>query len=65
MPARDTECDVGCAASMINLGGFYQMEGLTGEAREWFEEGKEVSRAVGYTMGVEEAEDGLRRLDEV
>lgn len=61
-PERNDECDHGCAVATINLGEFAEMEGLVEEARRRFEEGKGLSRAMGFGEGVEMADQGLRRL---
>ena len=61
-PERNEECDQGCAVATINLGEFAEMEGLVEEARRRFEEGKGLSRVMGFREGVEMAEKGLERL---
>lgn len=59
---RTEECDVAAATATVNLGEIALVEGNKAEARKWFEEGKALSRAIGWTEGIKEAEDALKGL---
>ncbi len=61
-PKRTEECDIGCAVATHNLGEFAEMDGDITEARRRYEEAKSLSRALGFTDGVKNAEKGLKRL---
>lgn len=50
-PARNEECDIGCAVATINLGDFAEMEGNTEEARRRWKEGESLSQAIGFEEG--------------
>lgn len=62
-PERTPECDEACAVATINLGEFAVMLGDVGEARRRFEEGRGLSKVVGFREGVRRAEEGLRGLE--
>ena len=49
--------------AMINLGEFARLGGDTEEARKRYEEGRGMSRKVGFEEGVGRAEEGLRGLE--
>ena len=57
-PERTAECDEGCAVATINLGEFAMMEGNLDEAERRYNEGRELSKAVGF-------QDGTKRADEL
>ncbi len=61
-PERTAECDEGCAVAMINLGDFAMMEGNWDEARRRAEDGREMSRAIGFQEGVGRAEELLEEV---
>lgn len=61
-PERTEECDQGCAVATTNLGDFAQMEGDLEEARRRWEEGRSLSRAIGFQEGEREATEKLERL---
>lgn len=61
-PERTEECDEGCAVATINLGDFALMDGNVEEARRRFEEGKGLSKGIGFLAGVTRAEDSLKGL---
>lgn len=59
---RTEECDVAAATATVNLGEIALVEGNKEEARRRFEEGKALSKAIGWGEGVKEAEEGLKGL---
>ena len=61
-PERTRECDEGCAVATINLGDFAMMEGNLDDAQRRFEDGKEMSRVVGFQEGVVRADELLKEL---
>ncbi|MCJ1227224.1 hypothetical protein MMC12_003879 [Toensbergia leucococca] len=61
-PSRTEECDLGCAVATHNLGEFAEMDGDLVEARRRYEEGRGLSKGIGFAEGVRNAEEGLRRL---
>ena len=61
-PERTEECDEACAVATINLGDFAMMEGDVAEARKRFEEGKSLSKAIGFPDGIGRADDSLKEL---
>lgn len=63
-PARNEECDVGCAVATHHLGEFAEMDGDIMEARRRFEEARALARTVGFEEGVRNAEEGLKRIGE-
>ena len=62
-PERTEECDEGCAVATHNLGEFAEMEGLVDEARKKYTEAESSARAIHFYEGLQNAQDGLRRLD--
>ncbi|KAK3985025.1 hypothetical protein QBC44DRAFT_165361 [Cladorrhinum sp. PSN332] len=63
---RTPECDVACAAAVINLGSILAQMGKTGEARKKFEQGIKMVREAGLEEAdqyVAEAEAGLAKLE--
>ncbi|KAH6674411.1 hypothetical protein B0J14DRAFT_626852 [Halenospora varia] len=61
-PERNEECDVGCAVATHNLGEFAEMDGNIAEARKRFTEAKSLAKAIGFTDGVINSENALRRI---
>ena len=61
-PGRTAECDEGCAVATINLGDFALMEGNLEEAKKRYEEGKGISKGIGFPDGVAKAEELLKDL---
>ena len=61
-PQRTLECDVGCTVATINLGDLALMEGDLEEARKKFEEGRSLSKAIGYKAGVARADASLKEI---
>ncbi|KAF2200417.1 hypothetical protein GQ43DRAFT_418019 [Delitschia confertaspora ATCC 74209] len=61
-PARNEECDIGCATATHNLGEFLEMEGRIQEARQKYEEAVSLSKAIGFKEGRVNAAAGLTRL---
>jgi hypothetical protein len=62
-PARDEECDVGCAVALHNLGEFAEMKGDLAEAGKKFREAVSLARAVGFLEGVENGEARLKEIE--
>jgi Tfp pilus assembly protein PilF len=62
-PARDEECDMGCAVALHNLGEFAQMRGDLVEANKKFTEAVSLAKAVGFLEGVENGEARLKELE--
>jgi hypothetical protein len=62
-PARDEECDMGCAVALHNLGEFAQMKGDLVEASKKFTEAVSLAKAVGFVEGVENGEARLKELE--
>lgn len=62
-PKRTDECDQACAVAIHNLGEFAEMDGYIKEAREKFDEAASIAHAIGFHEGVQNAEEGLKRLD--
>ncbi|KAL1879913.1 hypothetical protein VTK73DRAFT_6725 [Phialemonium thermophilum] len=60
---RTSECDQACAVSLCNLGDILAMLGNVEDARRKFEECIKLSRNIGFSPGVFQAEQGLRRLE--
>lgn len=63
-PARNEECDVGCAVATHNLAEFSEMSGNIAEARQRYEEAISLSRAIGFEEGVENSSARLRALSQ-
>ena len=63
-PERTAECDEGCAVATINLGEFAMMEGNLVEAERRYNEGRELSKAVGFQDGTKRAEELLKEFRE-
>ena len=61
-PDRNEECDEGCAVATTNLGDFAQLEGDLEEAKRKWEEGRSLSKAIGFKEGEKEAMKKLNRL---
>lgn len=61
-PDRTAECDEGCAVATINLGDFAMMEGSVDEAERRYEDGKRMSKAVGFQEGMARADELLKEL---
>jgi len=61
-PERTEECDEGCAVATINLGDFALMSGDIAEASRRFEEGRGLSKGIGFMDGVLRAEESLKEL---
>ncbi|KAK6003859.1 hypothetical protein QM012_008709 [Aureobasidium pullulans] len=61
-PARDEECDVGCAVALHNLGEFAEMNKDIAEAKKRYKEAVSLARAIGYEDGLENSSAALRRL---
>ena len=61
-PQRTEECDEGCAVATINLGNFALIEGDIAEARTRFEEGRSISKGIGFLEGIERADENLKNL---
>ena len=61
-PERTEECDEACAVATINLGDFAMMEGDLAEARKRFEEGKSLSKAIGFPDGIGRADESIKEL---
>lgn len=62
-PERTEECDQGCAVATINLGDFSMMGGEVEEARRRWEEGRGISKGIGFGEGVGRAEESLKELE--
>ncbi|MCJ1450919.1 hypothetical protein MMC28_001253 [Mycoblastus sanguinarius] len=62
-PERNEECDEGCAVATINLGDFAAMEGDIAEAKRRYEEGKGISKGIGFRRGVQRVEEVLRGVE--
>ncbi|CAD0093135.1 unnamed protein product [Aureobasidium vineae] len=61
-PARDEECDVGCAVALHNLGEFAEMNKDIIEAKKHYKEAISLARAIGFEDGLENSSAALRRL---
>ena len=61
-PERTEECDEACVVATINLGEFALMDGDVAEARRRFDEGKSISKAIGFAEGVKRSNDSLKEL---
>lgn len=61
-PERTEECDEGCAVATINLGDFALIDGDIVEARRRYEEGKSISKGIGFMDGVTMANENLKEL---
>ncbi|KAI5203551.1 hypothetical protein E4T38_05169 [Aureobasidium subglaciale] len=61
-PARDEECDVGCAVALHNLGEFAEMNKDIIEAKKRYKEAVSLARAIGFEDGLENSSAALRRL---
>ncbi len=62
-PERTEECDEGCVVATINLGDFALMEGNLQDARKRFEEGKGLSKGIGFLDGLRRADESLKELE--
>ncbi|CAD0091068.1 unnamed protein product [Aureobasidium mustum] len=60
-PARDEECDVGCAVALHNLE-FAEMNKNIAEAKKHYKEAVSLARAIGFEDGLENSSAALRRL---
>lgn len=63
-PERTRECDEGCAVATINLGEIAMMEGHVDEAKRRYEDGKNISKGIGFREGVARADELLKELKE-
>ena len=61
-PERNEECDTGCAVATHNLAEFAEMDGDIAEARKRYGEAKSLSKAIGFTEGMQNADMSLKRL---
>ncbi|KAK4981609.1 hypothetical protein LTR66_009853 [Elasticomyces elasticus] len=64
-PTRDEECDIGCAVATHNLGEFAEMNGQISEARKRYAEAVSIAKAIGFSEGVENGRQGLKRIAQV
>lgn len=62
-PDRTEECDMGCAVATHNLGELAEMAGNIDEARKKYEEAARLSESFGFNEGIQQAQEGLRRLE--
>lgn len=61
-PVRNEECDVGCAVATHNLGEFAEMSKDYAGAKRRYEEAIALSRAIGFSDGIEQSSARLREL---
>lgn len=61
-PARDEECDMGCAVALHNLGEFAEMKGNLAEAKKMYGEAASLAKAIGFEEGVENSQGRLKEL---
>lgn len=61
-PARNEECDVGCAVAMHNLGEFAERSKDMALARQKYQEAVRLARAIGFEEGVEQSSARLREI---
>jgi Tfp pilus assembly protein PilF len=61
-PARDEECDMGCAVALHNLGEFAEMKRDFAEAGKKYREAVSLAKAIGFVEGVENGEARLEEL---
>jgi hypothetical protein len=61
-PARTEDCDQGCAVATHNIGEFLEMEGDLAGARARYEEARGLSKAIGFTDGMKQAQEGIKRI---
>lgn len=54
---------MGCAVATHNLGEFAEMDGDIREARRRYGEARGLAEAVGFTEGIANADEALRRID--
>ncbi|KAI1262725.1 hypothetical protein F5Y18DRAFT_150382 [Xylariaceae sp. FL1019] len=59
---RTEECDEACAVAMCNLADIAAMTGDTQDAKRRFSESLALSKKIGFTPGVIQAQDGLKRV---
>ncbi|KAK4219316.1 hypothetical protein QBC37DRAFT_273195 [Rhypophila decipiens] len=59
---RTAECDEACAVSLCNLGDIASLTGKPAEARQFFEQAIAMSKKIGYTPAITQAEAGLENL---
>lgn len=59
---RTPECDQACAVSLCNLGDISALLGKRDEARRWFEKCIEMSQSLDFDAGVQQAQEGLKKL---
>lgn len=62
-PERNEECDVACAVATHNLAEFEEMKGNIKAARLKYIEAESLAKAIGFREGVQNAQDGLKRLE--
>ncbi|KAL8720283.1 MAG: hypothetical protein Q9225_002821, partial [Loekoesia sp. 1 TL-2023] len=62
-PERTAECDEGCAVATHNLGEFAEMVGDLVEARRRYDEGRSLSKGIGFVEGIRKADERLRGLE--
>lgn len=61
-PERTEECDLGCAVATHNLGEMAEMLGDMGEAKRRYQEAASLAKAIGFTEGMQNAQEGIQRL---
>jgi len=61
-PIHNEECDSACAVATHNIGEFAEMEGKIEEARRKYNDARSLSKAIGFSEGISQADKGLRRL---
>lgn len=59
---KTAECDQACAVALSNLGDIAAMMGDKEEARRRFDECIAMSKRLGFSQGVAQAQAGLRKL---
>jgi tetratricopeptide (TPR) repeat protein len=61
---RTDECDEACAVSLCNLADIASLAGRPAEARKRYEQAIALSKKIGFTKGIAQAEAGLHALPE-
>ena len=63
-PERTEECDESCAVAKYNLGQLAEMEGLVEQAKQNYTEAESLSKAIGFSEGVDNARNKLQQLSQ-
>ncbi|EEH07309.1 TPR domain-containing protein [Histoplasma capsulatum G186AR] len=62
-PVRDEQCDQSCQAALYNLGEIAHMQKQFAEARDYYEQARELATQLQFEEGIKLANDAINRLN--